>query len=228
MAIKKKHSFLRLKLIAIAFLLMLAVFYFDARIRPMIQTYASNQASNRVLKIVNESIYEELSENHVTYGKLVKLTYGTNGTVASLQTDMLELNRLQSSITQRIIGHVMEFDSQTIWVSLGSIIGGPIFSGRGPKIEIKLIPANFIQTKIANEFSSAGINQTRHQILMDINLTVTSVLPGYRSSTTINTNVVLAETIIVGNVPEGYTMVGDGTNQLVGMLQDYEALPSQK
>ncbi|MEG0541575.1 MAG: sporulation protein YunB [Angelakisella sp.] len=141
---------------------------------------------------------------------------------------MLELNRLQSSITQRMINHVMEFDSQTIWVSLGSILGGPIFSGRGPSIEIKLIPANFIQTKIANKFTSAGINQTRHQVVMDINLTVTAVLPGYRSSTTIDTNVVLAETVIVGNVPEAYTMVGDGTDSLVGMIQDYGAsVPSK-
>lgn len=223
MAIKKKRSYLRLKLFATAAFITILLFSFDARIRPMIQTYACNQASNRVLKIVNESIYEELSANHVTYNTLVNLTYDAGGTVTSLQTNMLELNRLQSSITKRIIARVMEFDSQTIKVSLGSILGGPIFSGRGPNIEIKLIPANFIQTKIANQFTGTGINQTRHQVVMDINLTVTAVLPGYRSSTTIDTNVVLAETVIVGQVPDAYTVVSDGTDPLVGMIQDYGA-----
>lgn len=223
MVIKKKRSFLRLKLFAAAAFITVLLFSFDARIRPMIQTYACNQASNRVLKIVNESIYEELAANRVTYNTLVNLTYDADGSVTSLQTNMLELNRLQSSITKRIIERVMEFDSQTIKVSLGSILGGPIFSGRGPNIEIKLIPANFIQTKIANEFTSTGINQTRHQVVMDINLTVTAVLPGYRSSTTIDTNVVLAETVVVGQVPEAYTVVNDGTDPLVGMIQDYGA-----
>lgn len=226
--VKKKHNFLRLKLFLVAGFLVATIFSFDARIRPMIQTYACNQASNRVLKIVNESVYEELSQNHVTYSNLVTLTYADDGTVTSLQTNMLELNRLQSNITKRMIEHVMEFDSQTILVSLGSILGGPIFSGRGPNIEIKLIPANFIQTKIANKFMSSGINQTLHQVVMDINLTVTAVLPGYRSSTTIDTNIVLAETVIVGNVPEAYTMVGDGTDPLVGLIQDYSAsVPSK-
>lgn len=228
MALKKKRSYLRLKLFLAATLLTTLLFGFDARIRPMIETYACNQASNRVLKIVNESIYEELSQNQITYSNLVNLTYDDNGGVTSLQTNMLELNRLQSSITKRIIGHVMEFDSQTIKVSLGSILGGPIFSGRGPNIEIKLIPANFIQTKIANKFTASGINQTRHQVVMDINLTVTAVLPGYRSSTTIDTNVVLAETVVVGQVPDAYTVVNDGTDPLVGMLQDYGAVPPEK
>ncbi|MEG2087924.1 MAG: hypothetical protein RR022_06950, partial [Angelakisella sp.] len=147
MKTSKKHAILSLKLFFAAILLTTAAFAFDARIRPMIQTYASNQAANRVTKIVNEAVFEELSQNQIKYHSLVALSFDNSGSVTSLQTNMLELNRMQSSITQRIITRVMEFDSQTIRVSLGAIIGGPIFSGRGPNIEIKLIPANFIQTK---------------------------------------------------------------------------------
>lgn len=215
MAINKKRSFLRLKLFMAAVIITAGAFAIDARIRPMIQTYASNQAANRVTEIVNDSVYEELSQTSVSYTSLINLAYSDEGNVTSLQTNMLELNRLQSSITKRIITHVMDFDSQTISISAGALIGGPLFSGRGPDIEIKLIPANFIETRISNRFVSAGINQTLHQVVMDINLTVTAVMPGYRSSSTVKTNVVLAETIIVGRVPEAFTMVGDGTDPMV-------------
>lgn len=228
MKLAKKRSFLRLKLFAGAAMITLALVAFDSRIRPMIQTYAVNQAANRVTEIINQSVYEELGTNGISYTKLVELVYGADGSVAAMQTNMLELNRLQSGITNRIISHLMEFDEQTIHISAGALIGGPIFSGRGPDIEIKLIPSNFIQTRISNVFEDSGINQTRHQIVMEMNMTVTAVMPGYRSSTTVNNNVVLAETIIVGKVPEAFTMVSDGTDPLVGLLQDYEAAAPQK
>lgn len=228
MIIKKKSTKIKLNLIALALFFIIIVFGFDKRVRPMIETYASNQASKRVTQIVSQSVYEELSENSMNYGDFVKLTYGENGIVTSLQTDIVEINQLQSSLTRRIIAHVMEFNNQTIYISFGAIVGGPLFSGRGPNIEIKLIPSNFIETRIKNEFSSAGINQTRHRILLGINLTVTTVMPGYRSTANINTNMVLAETVIVGAVPEAFTYVSDGTDPLVGMLQDYGATVTTK
>lgn len=219
---------MRLKLLMTATVIAVLAFAFDARIRPMIQTYAVNQAANRVTEIINQSVNEELTDSAVEYENLIQLTHGTDGNVTSLQTNMIALNRLQSSITKRVIAHVMEFDSQDIEISAGAILGGPIFSGRGPNIKVRLIPSNFIQTKITNNFADSGINQTRHQIVMDIHLTVTAVMPGYRSSTTVDTNVVLAETIIVGQVPAAFTEVSDGTDPLVGMLQDYGAVAPAK
>lgn len=228
MILRRKHPFLRLKLLMTATVIAVLAFAFDARIRPMIQTYAVNQAANRVTEIINQSVNEELTDSAVEYENLIQLTHGTDGNVTSLQTNMIALNRLQSSITKRVIAHVMEFDSQDIEISAGAILGGPIFSGRGPNIKVRLIPSNFIQTKITNNFADSGINQTRHQIVMDIHLTVTAVMPGYRSSTTVDTNVVLAETIIVGQVPAAFTEVSDGTDPLVGMLQDYGAVAPAK
>lgn len=225
MKLQKKRPRWRLKLLATAAVLVAMILVLDARLRPMIQAYGSNQAANRVTSIISQSVFQELAQNDVTYNRLVNLTYGENGKVTSLQTDMLELNRLQSSITQRIIDQVLDFDSQTITISLGALVGGPIFSGRGPNIQIKLIPSNFIQTKISNCFESAGINQTRHQVVMEVKMTVTAVMPGYRSSTAIDTSVVLAETIIVGEVPQAFTKVADGTDSLTGIIQDYQAQP---
>lgn len=226
--IKKKRSLLRLKLFTAAVVISLAFFGFDARIRPMIETYAVSQAANHVTEIINESINSELEQSRVSYSDIINITYNQEGMVSALQTNMIELNRLQSGITRRIIDDVLEFDSQTIYISLGALLGGPLLSGRGPDMPIRLIPSNFIQTRVTNNFESSGINQTRHQLIMEINLTVTAVMPGYQSTTTVETNVVLAETVIVGGVPDAFTKVSDGTDPLVGMIQDYGAVsPSE-
>lgn len=223
MLLGRKRPRMKIRLLAMVALVTALMLIIDSRMRPMIETYAVNQASSRVTEIINQSVYQEMSGVGVNYQSLVTLTHDQSGNITSLQTNIVELNKLQSRITQRIIGHVMEFDSQTIKVSLGALLGGPVFSGRGPDIEIKLIPANFIETHIFNSFKDSGINQTRHQVIMDISLTVTAVMPGYRSSTNIDTNVVLAETIIVGRVPEAFTNVLDGSDPLVGLIQDYGA-----
>ncbi len=222
---EKEHRFIRLKLILILLLIIISVLFvsFNNKISPMIESYATNQATNKVMKIINQSVYEEISENELRYSNLVFLTYSENGVVTSLQTNMTELNALQSSITNRIIAHLTDFKEQTVRLSLGTIIGGPIFSGRGPFIEIKLIPSNYITTRIENDFSEAGINQTRHRIILEINMTVTTVLPGFKFSSKINTNIVLAETVIVGAVPEAFTNVSDPTKEIVGIIEDYAA-----
>ena len=222
---KKKRISLRAKFVCILIVVILLIFFisFEKKLQPMIQSYATNQASNKVMKIINESVYEEIKENGINYSNLVELTYGDTGIVSSLQTNMGALNILQSAITSRIINHLQDFKEQKVRLSLGSIIGGTVFSGRGPFIEIKLIPSNYITTKIANEFTEAGINQTRHRILLDINMTVTTILPGYKFSSKINTNITLAETVIVGAVPEAFTRVGDPTQELVGIIEDYGA-----
>ena len=224
MILKKKPKSIRWKLFGVAFLLVAVIFGFDARLRPMIKTYSTNQAAMHVTNIINKSVYEEIVSNKIEYNNLVNLTYDELGEVTSLQTNMLELNQLQSCITNRVIDHMLDFDNQVVMISLGALLGGPMFSGRGPEIAVKLIPSNFIKTDIVNHFDSAGINQTRHRVVMEIELTVSAVMPGYRSSTTVTSNVVLAETIIVGTVPEAFTKVSDGGDPLIGMIQDYGAI----
>ena len=203
--------------------LLAGVMLLDSSIRPTIELLASHEARVFAVQAINDAVYEELAEGGSSYGELVTLEYNDQGNVAALQTNVVEMNRLQATLTREIIDQVMEFRTQSVLVPLGSIIGGQLFSGRGPELEFRLIPAGFIETSIRNHFESAGINQTRHQILLHVRLTISAVLPGYAVSSDVETDVVLGETVIVGLVPDAYTMVGDGTDPLVGMIQDYDA-----
>ena len=133
------------------------------------------------------------------------------------------MSRLQSAVTTSVIESILRFSSQQVTLPAGSLTGNPFFSGRGPEVEIRLIPAGFVQTQMKNVFESAGINQTRHQILLNVRLDIQAVLPGYAIANQVDTDICLAETVIVGLVPGAYTWVSDGTDPLVGMIQDYGA-----
>ena len=136
---------------------------------------------------------------------------------------MAELNRLQAGLTQRITLYLAKLRHQSVFIPLGTLLGGAIFSGRGPQVEIRLVPAEFVKTSITNVFEGAGINQTRHQIMLKVQVQMTAIIPGYSVSTQTDTDICLTETVVVGLVPEAYTVVGNGTDPLVGMIHDYDA-----
>ena len=108
---------------------------------------------------------------------------------------------------------------------LGNLIGGDIFSGRGPSISFKLLPYGSVVVDVANEFTSAGINQTLHRIVLTVSAGLSIVLPLSSVNATVQSGVVVAETIIVGGVPERYATYGAGgtlaqTDALLMMEED--------
>ncbi len=220
---KNKKRQMRRRLILAGLIPVALVLLIDSQLRPVIRTMAAYQANTCAVQAVNEAVYAQVAELGVEYGDLVELNTNQQGDVTALQTDMAALNRLQSSITQRIISQVGRLQQESIWVPLGTLIGGPLFSGRGPQIEIRLVPASYIETSVTNVFDSAGINQTRHQVMLNVKMTISAIIPGYSVSTEVSTGVCLAETVIVGLVPQAYTLVGDGTDPMVGLIEDYGA-----
>lgn len=220
---KSKKRRLRLKCLLLAALLIAAVLGADAQLRPAITAAAGSQANLYATQAIQEAVFREVEALELGYGDLVRLTYSDQGTVTSLQTDMLAMSKLQSSVTSSVIESVLRFSSQRITLPAGTLTGNPFLSGWGPEVEVRLIPAGFVQTQVKNVFDSAGINQTRHQILLNVRLDIQAVLPGYAISTQVDTDICLAETVIVGLVPGAYTWVSDGTDPLVGMIQDYGA-----
>ena len=220
---KTKKKRLRRKCFLLAILLLGFALLTDAQLRPAVTAAAESQANLFATRAIQESVYRELERLETDYGDLVRLTYSDQGTVTSLQTDMLALSKLQSSVTTSVIGSILDFTSQEITLPAGSLTGNPFLSGRGPAVELRIIPAGFVQTRVKNVFDSAGINQTRHQILLNVRLEIQAVLPGYAAGTLVDTDVCLAETVIVGLVPGAYTWVSDGTDPLVGLIQDYGA-----
>ena len=122
---------------------------------------------------------------------------------------MAAVNRFQTRISQGIVEELDNSVISELRIPIGSAIGGELFSGRGPKVTVKILSVTYIRTKLENTFVDAGINQTRHKIMLDVSVDVEVFVPGYRDVIeTVETRVEVAETIIVGRVPNVYTEFG--------------------
>lgn len=220
----KRKSFMATILPLVSLLMSFAmIFYIDAKIRPIIKSVASYQARLLVVRYINNSILEVIEQEHITSSDIVKITVGDNGVVSSLQTDMVSINKLKADITTAISEDLSTLKTQTINIPLGNLLGVQFFSGRGPKVAFDVIPSSFVQTRFSNEFLSAGINQTIHRLNIEITTSVMAITPGYTSTTEVTADFCIAETVIVGVVPEAFTKVITGETFDPGIINDFGA-----
>lgn len=193
----------------------------DAQLRPVIRSMAAYQAKVIATRIINEAVTESLSGGAAPYDRLVQVQCDNSGRVTSVQTDMVRLNLLKASLTTTASQRLSMLESQTVLIPVGTLTGWQLLSGRGPRVEFKIVPSGFVQSQLQHRFDSAGINQTRHQILLQVDASIIAVLPGYSTTTEVSTGLVLAETVIVGVSPEAFTQVLTENGDTAGLLADY-------
>lgn len=194
-------------LIVVGITIILLIFFTAARFRKLTAELALGIASDTMTTAINDTVSELMADGTVGMMELVTFEKDNNGSIAALSTNMEEINLLQAAITNAVIKRFSETDIMTVSVPIGSVTGTALLSGRGPRIEVKLLSVSNIKTSFRNEFTSAGINQTRHRVFMDVEVTFGVVLAGYEEWETIVTEVGVAETVIVGGVPETYAAV---------------------
>lgn len=183
----------------------------DLKLRPVIRDYSYSRAVYLATSTINDAVNEEISNSGVEYSDLIRLEKDGMGRVTALHTDIVKINRLKARVTDYVIDRLNTMDVSSLSIPLGTITGVDLFSGMGPVIRIKVVPLGQASASFGSEFTAAGINQTRHSITMQVSASVTVILPQESIETTVTTHVDVAETIIVGVVPESYTNVEDAT-----------------
>lgn len=177
---------------------------FEVRAKPILKEIASSQAENMFNNTVENAIVKVIKENNITYSSLVDIEKDNMGRVATVKADTLGINVLKSKISSAVSKEIAEMDSRKISIPLGTIIGISILSGKGPKIKTTVTLSSNSNLTISNKFSSAGINQTLHEIFVNIDATIIVIMPRSKTTTQVSTNFCIAQTVIIGAVPETF------------------------
>lgn len=218
---------LGVKLIAAAMILLGLTFIADLSLRPVVETVNAYECHAAVTDIINRSIAAELEREDIDYSCLVDLKTDENGEVCSVQSNILNINRLKNNIAGRIERELERISDIEIMIPVGTLTGIQLLHGKGFEIGMTVKPVGYACTSIISEFTEAGINQTLHRMIVQIDVVTDAVIPGYTSRVPVKTAIVAAETVIVGRVPDAYTHVVSSDSDLVGLLQDYGAVLSE-
>lgn len=176
----------------------------DARIRPFIRNTAIVQAQNYAATVAGSAVPDILASEGADYSSLTEITRDSVGNIVSIQTDAMRINRIKSGINSAVASSLSSLDGKELGIPIGSLTGLALLNGRGPRLNAIISLTGSAQTHFVNEFSSAGINQTRHQIFLKTTVTLLVVFPTTTVTTAYTMTMLVAETIIVGKVPLAY------------------------
>lgn len=197
------------------FLILTGLSYlFVVQMQPLIGQLAVSRVSNQVSRIMSAAVNEAVSQGEVEYERLISFQTDSEGRVSAISSNMAEFNRLQTLIDSSILQRLSEVSTSTLSVPLGTLSGVTLLSGRGPAIDVKMQSVGSSVSRFENEFTSAGINQTKHRVVLNVEVRVSVLLPGFRTATEVSGSYVVAETVIVGSVPESYTYFRGTTEEI--------------
>ena len=166
------------------------------------QDLTANEAKARAVQLVSEAVEKSLAGQEEPVSAMVSIQYAESGEIASLTTDMAQLNVLKSRLlagVQQELGESVHID---LGVPVGTLLGGGLLHGRGPEVPVRVTLSGNVEAEFESEFTSAGINQTKHTVVLRVKTTVYTFLAGKQGSAEVETSVPVAETVIVGQVPE--------------------------
>lgn len=187
-------------LITVALCLLL-LFLVDRGFRPMLEEFALTQAKFLAVTTINSSIDEELKNYPVSYEELVHITRDNSGAITSLEMDPAAMNDISSRLTLAANAALSTMPLQKVSIPVGTVLGWQMLTGRGPLIHFYIQPASYVESSFISTLEGAGINQTQHKVILRMTVVVETFAAGYHISQTVISDMVLAQTVIVGDVP---------------------------
>ena len=185
-----------------------ALLLFRDRYRGAIRELARTQVTNATSDLINDAIDGQIEMGKIQYDRIVYFEKDLNGRITALKTNMSEVNRLKTNILNLINDEILAMDTSHLGVPLGSLFLPEFLSGKGPGIPVEIISIRNSDASFDSDFRAAGINQTMHQLSMEVLIDVSVLVLGETESFAVSSQVVVAETIIVGDVPDTYLQTG--------------------
>ena len=189
--------------------------------KPVVVDLATARTSNAVNRIVVAAVNDAVDSGRIDYEQLVDFDKDADGHVTALRSNMAAFNRLQASIADDILQRMAEVSSTDLAIPIGTLTGSPLLAGRGPCLRVRMQSVGTATARFDNQFSSAGINQTRHRIILNVDVHVSILLPGLTTYTKVSNEISVAETVIVGGVPETYTYFSTTPDEIENYADEY-------
>ena len=192
----------------IGLILLILLLSLRGKYRYVISDLAKTSVMNTTSDLTNDAIARQIATGNIAYDRIVFFEKDLEGRITALKTNMSEVNQLKTDILNIINDEILALDSSDIGIPIGSLFLPELFSGKGPAIPVHILSIRNSDANFVSSFSQAGINQTLHRLNMEVSIDVAVLVLGETSSFTMSSEVVVAETIVVGQVPQTYLQTG--------------------
>ena len=190
---------------------------FQNKLAPAIIAMTETRAKTLALEAITTGVRQTMAQ-HFNYDELITMQNDPSGKVAYVQANTLLMSDLSAMIATNIQEKLLSLEEQRVYVPLGSALGGPLLANLGPKIPVRFTPMGSAATSFETVFDNAGINQTRHRVFLHVTAYIRIVVPTASDTVSLEMNMPIVETIIVGDVPQTFVHV-DETNDALRFVE---------
>lgn len=217
----KKNTFVNKKLLKTAIIVIIAVFIANkilSTIEPTVNTLCIDMAKSIATKVSNEQATIVMEK--YKYDDISNVVKDDEGNIKMIQMNVVTVNGITSDVALKIQNSLENYNSEEFSIKLGTFTGSKLLSGRGPNIPIKMSTVGNVETELVSHFSQSGINQTLHRIYLNVNCKVTVLTPFNSIEQDICNQVLIAEAVIVGEVPSTYyNLNGIKSDDLIELIE---------
>ncbi len=206
----RTKRYLLIYVVLVVSVVVLSVYSFNvarSNLIDFVDEYTSANITAELVDGINNAVLKILSDNdaYQNYDNFIEISVGSDGYVSLINVNMLMVNLLLCDLTEKTQINVNNLCKEKIYnVPFYAITGSLMLAQLGKNIEIEVKPIGHVECKLSSKFDGVSVNQTRHSIFVDITARVKMILPLYVKDLYVNTKIVVAESVIVGKVPEVY------------------------
>ena len=215
----------RMKWAAVAILLLLIAVclgLLTLRFRRIFMEYAINICEDSAIKEVGVLMEDEVFSHPEEFSNLVVLERDSDNRITALRTDVIAVGKIKARLVSGLFDRLDYLEETQIEVPLGTVFAPNLFTGMGPKVKVGLAGLTQMEAEFVSAFTSAGINQTRHRILIEVHAGFRILTPFGGEDREIVSTYPVTDTVIVGTVPERYAYIGSADGDLLGEIRDYD------
>ncbi len=191
------------------FIILLLFIAIEKNLRDTIFTVAGARATQAATEAINQAIAEKVVGS-VDYRELIYTVQDNNGRIVLMQANTLKLNKIASDTTLAVQQKLRELGNEKFNIPLGQALGSKLLASYGPLIKVVIVPVGTVQVRVSDDFDEAGINQTKHRLLLNVETRVKVVIPLTSSEATVRTQVPITETVLIGEIPKTYIKLNLG------------------
>lgn len=205
---KKHNKKIFIFLLIIILLLCGSFTYLNYVVNPIIIESSSAKVRSLSQDAINTAVFEVIKDSTI-YDTLIHILRNEEGEIIMISSNSVQINSLSRDIIENAQLKLEKMGASGVNIPIGTFTGMPIFVGRGPNVKLKLLPIGAINCNFSSKFVTAGINQTNHRIYIEVSTKVNVILPTASEIVNTKTQIMIAENIIIGKVPQTYLFSND-------------------
>ena len=201
---RRRRILLIALLLVITGLILLTQLHLSPYIRELARTQAVNAASNAII----EAVSEMLRKGDTDFSRVIVLEKDVEGRITALRTDMTQVERLKIEVLDILGGLIDEINTQQMGIPIGNLLLPDLLAGTGPELPVKAVSLTMSNADFFSDFTAAGINQTLQTLKVKFTISLTILTTVGYETVDVDSDVMVAQTVIVGTVPETYVNLG--------------------